>query len=106
MNRSSVEAALSFTPALSGRFEWDNEDRTVTLISDSPLARTNYTGTILRTALDIRGGPLDGNYSGVVQNTASWCAELAGPRQDPHGRSAAGLMAPVFAEARVPAAVG
>ena len=69
MDRASVEAATSFKPAIAGRFEWKNEDRTVTFIPDLPLVRTNYTATILRTAQDLRGDGLDGNFNGVRQDS-------------------------------------
>ena len=71
MDRASVEAAIGFKPSIAGRFEWKNEDRTVTFIPDLPLVHTNYTATILRTALDIRGDGLDGNFNGVRQDSVA-----------------------------------
>ncbi|HAB16160.1 MAG TPA: hypothetical protein DCE44_06895, partial [Verrucomicrobiales bacterium] len=64
MNRDSVEAAFSTSPALSGEFEWSSD-------SDSFLFRprvlldrsTNYVVRILGTALDQSGQQLDGNFN-------------------------------------------
>lgn len=69
MDKVSVESSIRFTPAINGHFEWENDDRTVSLIPDQPLLRTNYTATVLRSARDISGDTLDGNYNGVRQDS-------------------------------------
>ncbi len=71
MNRPTTEAAIVFTPSIAGRFEWENGDRTVTLIPDGLLARTNHAGRVLRSALDDRGERLDGNFNGVRQDATA-----------------------------------
>ena len=86
MDRASLEAALSFNPPISGRFEWENDDRTVTLVPDQALLWTNYTAIISRTARDARGDTLDGNYNGVRQDSPAddfkWTFGFGVPNDD------------------------
>lgn len=71
MNRASVENATGFKPAIPGRFEWDGDDRTVTLVPSAALIHTNYTGTIMGSAADASGATLDGNFNGITQGATT-----------------------------------
>jgi hypothetical protein len=56
MDRASVQAATSFTPAVTCNFTWSNNDKNLRVRSSMPLqAATNYTITIDGSATDIGG---------------------------------------------------
>lgn len=65
MNRTMVEAALQISPAATGKFIWQNDDKKMSFRPDSLLFLTDYSITILGTAADSYGHLLDGNKDGV-----------------------------------------
>jgi len=68
MDRASVEAGFSVTPAVVGAFEWSNNDRTVTFVPAVPFsAAMNYTAKLLGSARDATAVTLDGNFNRVAQ---------------------------------------
>jgi subtilisin family serine protease len=87
MNRASVEAAFVVQPAITGRFEWSVDGRTVffhhELLFDT---RTNYTVRILGSAQDEAGGTLDGNYNRILQGSPAddftWTFRFPVPNDD------------------------
>ncbi len=65
MNRATVEAALTLTPASNILFLWSNNNTRVLLRHDSLQVETDYTLRIAGTALGQYGQALDGNRDGV-----------------------------------------
>jgi hypothetical protein len=63
MERASVETGLQIVPAVTGAFEWSDEDRVVRLRLSAPLIRTNYSARLIGTAHDLRGNTIDGNFN-------------------------------------------
>jgi hypothetical protein len=66
MERSSVEAALAISPSLAGAFSWDANATRVTFDPVYFLGYgTTYAVTVLGTAKDANGHPLDGDGDGA-----------------------------------------
>jgi len=65
MNRSTVEAALQISPAATGKFIWQNDDKKMSFRPDSLRFLTPYTITISGKATDLYGHPFDGNKDGI-----------------------------------------
>lgn len=65
MNRVSVEAALTLTPASNSLFLWSNNNTRVLVRHDSLQVETNYTLRIAGTAQGQYGQTLDGNRDGI-----------------------------------------
>jgi N-acetylmuramoyl-L-alanine amidase len=65
MNRSMVEAALQISPAATGKFIWQNDDKKMSFRPDSLRFLTPYTITITGKATDFYGHPFDGNKDGI-----------------------------------------
>ncbi len=64
MDRASVEAAFAISPAVTGRFAWQNGNRRVVFTPDTLAAFTDYTLTIGAGARSPFGYALDGNADG------------------------------------------
>jgi hypothetical protein len=69
MDRGSVEAGFSLKPAVAGRLEWSNNDRTLRFVPAAPLGITNYTGRLLGSASDLSGLTLDANCNRLAERT-------------------------------------
>lgn len=86
MNPSSVEAAFSLNPPVSGSFEWSADNRSFTFHHLGPFQRTNYTATIAGTAVSALGDTLDGNFDRTVQASPEddyvWNFDFATPNDD------------------------
>jgi hypothetical protein len=81
MNTASVESAITITPAVSGKFVWSEDHRSLSFVHDLPFARNiKYQIRILGSALDENGGTLDGNFNRVLEGSPlddfSWSFSL------------------------------
>jgi subtilisin family serine protease len=67
MDRASVEAGLTITPAVRGEFVWSEDDHTTTFTPSEPLVPAKYSGLLSGSARDLAGRSLDGNYNGISE---------------------------------------
>lgn len=65
MDRASVEAALTLSPAADYSLSWQSNNRKLTVNPVQLAQETEYTLTIADSAVDLFGHPIDGNGDGV-----------------------------------------
>ncbi len=65
MNRDSVDAAIVFSPPATWRTAWDSRRKRMAIVPDTLDFLTTYTLTLLPSAQDSYGHPLDGNGDGL-----------------------------------------
>jgi N-acetylmuramoyl-L-alanine amidase len=65
MNAASVESNTTLTPPSNLSFAWENQNRKLTIITDTLLNDTLYTLSISKDALDLFGHELDGDGNGI-----------------------------------------
>lgn len=65
MNSLSADTNITLTPPASLSFAWQNQNRKLTIITDTLLHDTTYTLTISGDALDLYGHQFDGNGDGI-----------------------------------------